>query len=323
MAEQLTPEEAQLIRDRLDALEAAAAEKHKPWYRDPASALSLVAIIASVITFVISQRSQDVQDIRARKEQLEGLLTNLVSLEADFNSSVSPIADPLKREQMSSLFNTKRLIFLEEAEILMDQLGKNVSTSEYGVLANELSSMSSFKKAEIYYERAVGAAQDDVSRAMALRSLAGFYFLPTQLRDFDRGRQYFQAAVDAVKESQVNRAPARARPRSRRPSEGLADRPGPARGERTRSGCSRARAPADPRSPGSPRHRRASRCAASAGGTRRSSERRRARRPARKERGVLIVAAGQAGCGKVDQPQPPPSVTVRRERHGDPRSFGP
>jgi tetratricopeptide (TPR) repeat protein len=202
MAEQLTPEEAQLIRDRLDALEAAAAEKHKPWYRDPASALSLVAIIASVITFVISQRSQDVQDIRARKEQLEGLLTNLVSLEADFNSSVSPIADPLKREQMSSLFNTKRLIFLEEAEILMDQLGKNVSTSEYGVLANELSSMSSFKKAEIYYERAVGAAQDDVSRAMALRSLAGFYFLPTQLRDFDRGRQYFQEAVDAVKESQ-------------------------------------------------------------------------------------------------------------------------
>jgi len=194
--------EMKLIRDQIDELQIASAEKRKPWYREPSTFISFAAFVASIITFVISQGSQEVQDVRARKEHLESLLTNLVALQEELAEASRTISDPLVFEQHSAMLNQKNLVYLEEAELLVDQLGKNVSSSEYNVLASEMLIVSNFRKAENYLAKGVGAAQDDLSRAIAYRNLAQFYFMPSQFRNFDQGRKTFQASVDAMKDSQ-------------------------------------------------------------------------------------------------------------------------
>jgi hypothetical protein len=200
MDEPITPAEIKLIRDQLDELRLDSAEKHKPWYREPSTFLSFVALLASLITFLISQRAQDAENIRARKEQLDTLLTNLIGLQSE-NSSLASVTDPLRREQASSLISTKHLIYLEEAEILVDKLGNDVSDAECNVLAGEMALMSNYKKAEVYYQKGLNVAQDDLSKATAYRFLGGFYFESSPLRDFDKGRRYFQESVDAMKGS--------------------------------------------------------------------------------------------------------------------------
>jgi hypothetical protein len=202
MAEKDTRSEMDLVRQQIAELQIASAEKSKPWYREPSSFLSLVAIVASIITFVISQGSQEVQDVRARKEQLETLLTNLLALQTELADSAKTISDPLDFERHSAMLNQKNLIYLEEAELLVDQLGNNVSSSEYNALASDMLMNSNFKMAEAYFARGVGAAKDDLSRAIAFRSLAQFYFMPSQFRNFDLGRKTFQESVDAMKDSQ-------------------------------------------------------------------------------------------------------------------------
>jgi hypothetical protein len=159
-----------------------SAERHKPWYREPSTFLSFVALVASLITFLISQRAHDAEDIRARKEQLDTLLTNLIGLQSE-NISLDSITDPQKREQASSLISSKHLIYLEEAELRVDKLGNDVSDAECNVLAAEMALISNYKKAEVYYQKGLSVAQDDLSRATAYRSLGGFYFGPSPLKE--------------------------------------------------------------------------------------------------------------------------------------------
>jgi hypothetical protein len=196
-----TPTDINQIRDQLGKLQAAAAKRHKQWYRQPATFLSFVAIVASLITFLISQRSQDTQDILARKQQLETLLVNIVDLQNDFNNTMKTLTDPQQRQQYNSMQNTKRLILLEEAETLMDRLGDNVEASEYSVIANEMVMDSNFTKAEVCFNNELRAARDNVSKSTAYRFLGGLYFMPSPLKNFDLGRKDFQSAIDAMKSS--------------------------------------------------------------------------------------------------------------------------
>src|SRR2546423_7235586 len=50
-----TSADLKLLRDRVDLLQIAATEKQQPWYKQRPSLASLLALGASIVTFVISQ----------------------------------------------------------------------------------------------------------------------------------------------------------------------------------------------------------------------------------------------------------------------------
>src|SRR5205085_1794412 len=192
---QVTSADLKLIRDRVDLLQLAAAEQQKPWYKQRPSLASLLALFVSVITFVISQQTASRQEIRSKHDALLKLLTDVVALQIEGEDQLTRIQDQAKRIEFSSLLNTKRVIWLDAAESLVDQLGTHVSSSEYQTMAMQKWNNSEFEKAKQYYVKSLDAARDRFARTVALRSLGAFYLQCPTMRNVQQGREYFEKAV--------------------------------------------------------------------------------------------------------------------------------
>lgn len=193
-----TAADLKLIRDRVDLLQTAATEKQQPWYKQRPSLASLLALGFSIVTFLISQHGSSLQDIRSKQEALRKLLTDVVAEQIEQQDQLSRISDPLKRAQVSSMLNNKRIIWLDAAESLVDQLGTHVSSSEYQTLALQKWNDSEFEKAKRYYVKALDAARDRFARNAALRSLGSFFLQTPPMRNLDQGREYFEKAVETL-----------------------------------------------------------------------------------------------------------------------------
>ena len=159
-----TAADLKLVRDQVDLLQIAAAEKQQPWYKQRPSLASLLALGASIITFVIAQHGSSLQEIRSKQEALRKLLTDVVASQIQEQDQLTGISDPVKRVQFSSAMNNERIIWIDAAESLVDQLGKQVSSSEYQTLANQKWSSSEFEKAKQYYVKSLDAARDATLR---------------------------------------------------------------------------------------------------------------------------------------------------------------
>src|ERR1700686_4567719 len=64
-----------LLRDRVDQLQLDAHEKDRPWYRHVSTVLSVLALLVSLITFVLGQHFEKK---RAEQDQLTGVITKLI-----------------------------------------------------------------------------------------------------------------------------------------------------------------------------------------------------------------------------------------------------
>ena len=196
-----TAADLKLVRDQVDQLQIAATEKQQPWYKQRPSLASLLALAASIVTFIISQHGSSLQEIRSKQEALRKLLTDVVASQIQEQDQLSRIPDVGKRVQLSSAMNNERVIWIDAAESLVDQLGKHVSSSEYQTLANQKWSNSEFEKAKEYYVKSLGAARDRFARTVAFRSLGSFYFQTPPLKNLEKGREYFEKAVKALGDS--------------------------------------------------------------------------------------------------------------------------
>ncbi len=205
-----TPEplkaEIKLIRDQVDQLQIAAAEKRKPWHKQRPSLMSLVALAFSIFTFALTQQKASLQEVRSKREELRKLLLELVACRETFTKELMPLpGDTADQRQSkdagSSLLNSRRAIFLEAAEALADQLSGHVSSSEYNVLANEKLAQADFKKAGSYFLLATHVDADPISNAVASRAAGMFCFSP-QGRNFDEGRKWFAKACASTENEQ-------------------------------------------------------------------------------------------------------------------------
>jgi hypothetical protein len=193
-----TSADLKLVRDQVDLLQIAATEKQQPWYKQRPSLASLLALGASIVTFVISQHGSSLQEIRSKQETLRKLLTDVLTQQIEQQDQLTRISDPGKRAQFSSVLNNKRIIWLNAAESLVDQLGTHVSSSEYETLAEQERNNAEFEKAKQYYVKSVHVAKDRFARSVAFRALGDFYLRCLPMRDLKQGQEYFNKAIAAL-----------------------------------------------------------------------------------------------------------------------------
>jgi hypothetical protein len=168
------------------------------WNEDPAilsqviSALgSILAVFLSLVAVYISWTSSNAQLNREKREEFRQILEILLNLRTEF-ASVS--ANP-------SLLNSKKLIYLQAAEGIAEQIPRQISSAEYLVLAEENNFEADYKQSRLFFIKAVHASSrkgsSEVYKAQALRFLATDYFygLP---KDFEKGRKFFKESIDAV-----------------------------------------------------------------------------------------------------------------------------
>jgi hypothetical protein len=193
--------ELKLLRDRVDFLQISIAEKKKPWYHQASNIISAIALLFSISSGFYVHFSKHSEDIRSQKEELRKTLALLLDLRENFEKLVGQTVNVQDLENAGIRLNTKRGIYLEAAALLARKIPQHVSATEYNLLAVEVLQDSNFNQAESYFLKGIDASTDLLNRNVALRGIAYFYFLDSPLRDFDKGRTYYQKAVDILKPS--------------------------------------------------------------------------------------------------------------------------
>lgn len=160
---------------------------------------SLFALFISIVALYLSQRGQQAQNIREKKEELRGILERLVSFREEFNALVKE-PDEALRSSASVLLNTKKSFYMEAAESIVKTIPQHVTASEYYVLAFENQLESDFADAQKLYAEAVRRADSSspTRRSEIHRALAASYFGYPAFRNLEKGRAAYRGATDAL-----------------------------------------------------------------------------------------------------------------------------
>jgi len=195
MAE-IDPEIKQL-RDEVQRLRIATLDRERPWYRQPSTIVSLVAVLVSIGTAIFTGLETSEKDVRSKKEELRTVLATLIDLERQRVDRGNQSVSVSERESLTQ----KRLIALDAAEFIAKKIPKEVSPYEYLYIADQKALEGNYDKAERYYMSAVNASHDDLSRIISLRLIAMFYFgIPDRHRNIEKARDSFRKATEIFKE---------------------------------------------------------------------------------------------------------------------------
>lgn len=191
-----------LLRDQVDVLQLAAAEKKTPWYRQMPSLAGLIALLLSISTAIYSGVQGRKQDVQKKQESLRGIVSSLIDLSGEQQTRLaSAEAQKLstqEREFIGGMINNRRMILAEAADNIVREIPQDVSSSEYNVLATDKLANGGTAKAEEYLRNAVGVSQEPLAKMIALRSLAMFYAQRGPFQSIDEARKRFQEAVDVL-----------------------------------------------------------------------------------------------------------------------------
>jgi tetratricopeptide (TPR) repeat protein len=191
--------ELRLIRDQVDLLQTSTSEPKRPWYREAATVISVVALLVSAASAIFTEMGQKAEEVRAKKEELRTALTKVIELREDFTNRVVSMTDPRMQEAAGALINSKRQIYLQSAAAAGHDIADHMHSSEYNVLAWESLYDSNFAQAEQYFKKAVDAARSDLDQIISRRSLAVFYYNPGPKLDLEQGRAQFEKAAQVLK----------------------------------------------------------------------------------------------------------------------------
>ena len=192
-----------LLRDQVDALQIAAAEKKTPWYRQMPSLAGLVALLLSISTAIYSGVQGRKQDVQKKQESLRTIVSSLIDLSGEqqtrLNSVEAQKLSTQEREFIGGMINNKRMILAEAADNIVREIPHDVSSSEYNVLATDKLGNGGAAKAEEYLRNAVEVSEEALARMIALRSLAMFYAQRGPFYSIAEARKKFQEAVDVIR----------------------------------------------------------------------------------------------------------------------------
>lgn len=183
------------LRDEVGTLQLAVAERKRPWYRQLSTVVSLIALVFSIVTGIHTIRGESERTIREKHTFLVDIIKQLVSLRGDnTNSKINSLSGE-ERQSLMALAAAKQTVLLSVAESLIADIGASISSSEYNVLAAEAGSGSDFVRAKEYLEAGVRVSTPGLSRSLANRAIAEFYFQPGPFQNPQIGRTYFTAAT--------------------------------------------------------------------------------------------------------------------------------
>lgn len=187
-----------LVRDQVDELQIQAQEKRKPWYRQTPSLPSLLALLLSIATAFYSAYERQKQDVHGKKEELRRLITGLVDLnmegQAKTSTKEAAAISQAERDMITGALNRKRMVYLEDADNIVRQIPKHVSSSAYDILATEMS-MTANPQAVVYFEQAIRASKELFTKIVAVRNFGSFYALRSPFHDMEKARERFKQAV--------------------------------------------------------------------------------------------------------------------------------
>jgi len=175
------------LLERIEKLEKKTITKIKPWYKDPAIKVSLLALVSSIGLGVFSFVKDASETLRLTRQELSGVITELTTINEkeaelqkeaylDSQNNGGNINYPYF-ENLSSAYANKRWILLASADNLVERLGDEVTTAELAVLGIAYLANQDIDTAEKYYKRLIVEGESPFLVATGMRSLANLYII--------------------------------------------------------------------------------------------------------------------------------------------------
>lgn len=185
----------QTLRAEVDALQVAVMTGSKPWYKQVATIVAVLALLFSFSTTYVSFKRTKAEDIRSLKTELRGLLQRLAAmpienLEMQIKYRDTPIDIAIGTGQ---LMQESSFLAQQAASIARRLPREMIFGSEYVALANALSMVLDLESALHFYDLAIETAENFNTEITALRGYAHTCYI---IGNVDEGRKAYQNAID-------------------------------------------------------------------------------------------------------------------------------
>ncbi|MFI6597281.1 hypothetical protein ACIBHX_13580 [Nonomuraea sp. NPDC050536] len=183
----------------IDALQVEAARRAKPWWREPATIIALVALAVSAVFSVLSRLDLSQADDQAKREKLTTLVQRLTAIQREMLATVRDSAKATGTESvdyyanMASSLNTDRVMLARQAADLAETIPRLVTSVEFYAVAQELWQSGETTRALRMTAHAEENARNVQEYTAAVRQRALILF---GLQQYPEGRAQMQRALD-------------------------------------------------------------------------------------------------------------------------------
>src|SRR3954462_5477031 len=157
------------IHSRIAALESESRNKSivppVRWYKEPATLVSVLALVFSIIATLYTSREASNQNARAARAELGQLVQRLSALPKENADLIARYAD--NRAVLTSLsgsINSENLVLAQQAADVIDRIPDQVSGSEFLAVAMALELSSTYPRSLELIERGLRVDKDPTSR---------------------------------------------------------------------------------------------------------------------------------------------------------------
>ena len=184
----------EIMKREIDALQIAAAERSKPFYKNVSTLLSMLALVFSFGTTFVSYQRTTTQDIQNSRAELRRLIQRMAALPKEHvETYVKYGSDPGARTTISGYINQENTLLARTAAELAENLpAKSVSATEFYAIALALQAAYDLTAAGRFLQHAIDAAPDFNIEISCLRSIAYLKFLQGHKEE---GRVEYQRAL--------------------------------------------------------------------------------------------------------------------------------
>lgn len=188
---------------KVAALEAARDADARSYLKRFTIAGTTLALLLSVVTGLYTVYDRLVVKpadlVRAKQDELREVADNLNKLQDDFVFRVTPLTDPLQREQAMRLINVRSEILLQKGRTLTAELGDGAGLAELLVLGYYEMNRGNLQGAKSFLDIAFRKeAVSEVTRGEIFATLGTLYMQPGPQQDLTKGREYFRQGYDAL-----------------------------------------------------------------------------------------------------------------------------
>jgi hypothetical protein len=181
------------LKAEVDALQVHAMRSQRPWYREVAAIVAILALVFSFGTTVVSYNRTAQQDIHDQQVELRTLIERLSAIPRELIESQRTYAnDPGTASTLNSILTQEQLLVAKQAARIIQSIPNEVGATEYLVVGNILVSNSLDDPGLNLLETAITKAQNANDLVSALQSRAYRLF---QLGRVDEGRQNYSQAL--------------------------------------------------------------------------------------------------------------------------------
>ncbi len=160
--------------------------------------VSGLAVILSLIAFVVSYVRGQREQLRAIRQQLTETTDKIAETQLEFARLASGEAkdNVAMQQQIDSILSQRMLALLNQAVYLTNRAPAVVTEVDYNTIAVLSANNGDFVLADDHFRKAIQSCHNDFSRSSAMRSYGSFLF---NQRRFEEGRNTFREAVTLIR----------------------------------------------------------------------------------------------------------------------------